>query len=169
MINEISIKNQNQNTNLEVNDQINEKKDLKNQRFNRINKEKETKRIEKTVEETTIIKQSDLVNPLENERNAFHFRVHVTGYIESGYVSKPYINSYSFHILYVFSFSFMMETQFTANTTLSQESTGHKKTEFLMDKHNTPAEVSLTMTIWSGTCLLRYHIDQSIQVAGRKL
>lgn len=105
MINEISIKNTNQNTNLEVNDQINEKRDLKsasNKRFNRINKENETIRIEKTVEETTVIKQSDLVNPLENERNAFHFRVHVTGYIESGYVSKPYIKPYKPLYLYVF-------------------------------------------------------------------
>lgn len=63
----------------------------------------------------------------------------------------------------------MTETQFTANTTSSQESTGHKKTEFSMDKHNTPAEVSLIMTIWSGTCLLKFHIDQSTQVDGHKL
>lgn len=104
MINEISIKNQNQNSNLEVNNQIPEKKDLKstsNKRFNRINKENETIRIDKTVEETTVIKQADLVNPLENERNAFHFRVHVTGYIESGYVSKNHINSYTYMYIFI--------------------------------------------------------------------
>lgn len=104
MINEISIKNQNQNSNLEVNNQIPEKKDLKstsNKRFNRINKENETIRIDKTVEETTVIKQTDLVNPLENERNAFHFRVHVTGYIESGYVSKNHINPYTYMYFFI--------------------------------------------------------------------
>jgi hypothetical protein len=104
MINEISIKNQNQNSNLEVNNQIPEKKDLKstsNKRFNRINKENETIRIDKTVEETTVIKQADLVNPLENERNAFHFRVHVTGYIESGYVSKNHINPYTYMYFFI--------------------------------------------------------------------
>jgi hypothetical protein len=104
MINEISIKNQNQNSNLEVNNQIPEKKDLKstsNKRFNRINKENETIRIDKTVEVTTVIKQADLVNPLENERNAFHFRVHVTGYIESGYVSKNHINPYTYMYFFI--------------------------------------------------------------------
>ena len=58
-----------------------------NTRFNRIKKEQTTTKIEKIIEETTSIKPNDLINPLENERNAFFFRAHITGYIESGNVS----------------------------------------------------------------------------------
>lgn len=48
-----------------------------------LRKEKIIEKSEKIIEETNI-KPEELINPLDNNRTAFFFRVNITGYIESG-------------------------------------------------------------------------------------
>lgn len=61
-----------------------------------VNNEITKTKVDKIVEETTKINPDDLINPLEQTRSVFFFRVHVSGYIESGNVSIEYL----FYIYY---------------------------------------------------------------------
>lgn len=60
--------------------------------LNKFTRKKEvvTTKIERNIEETTVLKPQELINPLDNTRTAFFFRLHVTGYIESGNVNFIY-------------------------------------------------------------------------------
>lgn len=91
--------------------------------MNKFTRKKEivTTKIERNIEETTVLKPQELINPLDNTRTAFFFRLHVTGYIESGNVSLNIL------------FSFMMVMLFTLNTILFWGKIGiGKKVKFLV-------------------------------------